>query len=340
MIITLRAGAPPETVASLAQGLDAAEVPFRDVTLAGSRYLVTSASWQGAPDLFRACAAAIEAVRPFATEYQLCTRAFQPANTVIDLGDGVVFGGTATILMAGPCAIESEDQVMRAAEHLVRTWGIKVFRAGAFKPRTSPYAFQGAELQGLKLLDKVRRTFGVKIITEVKDETHLDVVAEYADIVQVGTKSMYHFTLLAACGRLRKPVLLKRSFMATLKELLQAADFIMAGGNPQVILCERGIRTFEPTTRFSLDVGSAALLREISHLPLVLDPSHAVGIASLVPPVAQSAAALGVDGLLVEVHPNPAQARCDRDQALSFAQFDALVPRLRAICGAVDRTLI
>jgi 3-deoxy-7-phosphoheptulonate synthase len=340
MIITLKANVSAAGAEALSRALDTAGASFKDVTLEGTRHLVTSAAWKPDRALIEAHAAAIAGVVEMPTEYQLSTRRFREENTVIDLGDGVVFGTDRTVMMAGPCAVESEDQIMRTARRLVETHGIKVFRAGAFKPRTSPYPFQGAEFDGLRILDRVRRELGVKIITEVKDESHLDAVAEHADIIQIGTKSMYHFTLLARCGKIGKPILLKRAFMATLKEFLQAADFILAGGNHRVILCERGIRTFEPSTRFCLDLGSAALLKEMSHLPLVLDPSHAVGISAQVPLVTQASAALEVDGLLVEVHHNPPEARCDREQALSFAQFDALMPRLGAICRAIGRTLV
>jgi 3-deoxy-7-phosphoheptulonate synthase len=180
----------------------------------------------------------------------------------------------------------------------------------------------------------------MKIITEVKDTTHLAEVAEVADIIQVGTKSMYNFSLLAMCGQLKQPIVLKRGFMTTIKEFLQAADFILCNGNPKVILCERGIRTFEPQTRFCLDVCSAALLKELSHLPVILDPSHAMGIAAQVPLVAQSAAALGIDGLLVETHPNPAKAKSDKEQALSFEEFSQMVQVLDKICTAVGRRLV
>ena len=274
------------------------------------------------------------------SEHQLCARAFKPDNTIIDIGDDVIFGTDKTVLMAGPCSVESEQQVMRAAAFLREKLNIKVFRAGAFKPRTSPYTFQGLTSKGLELLAKVRERFGMKIITEVKDSTHLDEVADVADIIQIGTKSMYIFTMLQRCGQLDKPILLKRGFMATIKEFLQAADFIMANGNPNVILCERGIRTFEPMTRFSMDICAAALVKELSHLPLVLDPSHAMGLAAQVPDVTNASAALGVDGLLVEVHPDPSVAKSDKDQQLDFDEFTRLVKSARNVCQAVGRNLI
>lgn len=316
------------------QGVEARQVNWGDQTL-----LVTSAKWKGDVDYIQGVEG-VESVVEMGADYQLCTRKFQEQDTVIDLGDGIVFGRGLTVMMAGPCAVESEEQVMRTAEFLRSKFDIKVFRAGAFKPRTSPYTFQGLADEGLNILAKVRDTFGMKIITEVKDSTHLHAVADVADIVQIGTKAMYNFSLLAMCGQLDCPIVLKRGFMTTIKEFLQAADFILSNGNPKVILCERGIRTFEPQTRFCLDVCAASLVKELSHLPVVMDPSHAMGIAAQVPLVAQSAAALGVDGLLIETHPDPANAKSDKEQALSFDQFGQMVPVLDKICTAVGRRLV
>lgn len=282
----------------------------------------------------------VEDVFPSETEYQLCARTFSPQNTQISLADDVTFGSQQTVMIAGPCAVESEEQTLATAAYLRTEHDVRVFRAGAFKPRTSPYSFQGLGEAGLRILEKVRADFGMLIISEVKDVTHFDAVADVADIVQIGAKSMYNSALLERCGRLSKPVLLKRGFMTTLKEFLQAADVILASGNPEVILCERGIRTFEPQTRFSLDVCGAALLKRLSHLPIVLDPSHAIGIASEVPAVAQAAAALGVDGIMVEVHPDPPMAKSDRAQALSFEAFSTMTRRLQGICAAVGRELV
>ncbi|NER80026.1 MAG: 3-deoxy-7-phosphoheptulonate synthase [Leptolyngbya sp. SIO1D8] len=339
MIIKLNPGSTEATLSQLTQWFAQQDVEARQVTWENQTLLVTSAKWKGDVDYLKQLDG-VESVVEMGTEYQLCTRKFQNQDTVIDLGDGVVFGRGLTVMMAGPCSVESEDQVMRTAEFLRTKFDIKVFRAGAFKPRTSPYSFQGLAHEGLRLLEKVRDTFGMKIITEVKDTTHLAEVADVADIIQVGTKSMYNFSLLAMCGELKQPIVLKRGFMTTIKEFLQAADFILCNGNPKVILCERGIRSFEPQTRFCLDVCSAALMKELSHLPLVLDPSHAMGIAAQVPLVAQSAAALGIDGLLVETHPDPANAKSDKEQALSFEQFSQMVTVLDQICTAVGRRLV
>jgi len=260
-------------------------------------------------------------------------------RTIVNV-NGVNVGGTEVIVIAGPCAVETEKQAMDTAEFLVSKHNIKIFRAGVFKPRTSPYSFQGLEFDGLRILEKIRDTFGLKIITEVKDQSHLNEVAAVADIIQIGTKSMYLFNLLSDCGRLKKPIMLKRGFMSTIKEFLQAADFIMVNGNPDVLLCERGLRNFEPETRFSIDICGAALLKELSHLPLVMDPSHAMGRANQVPLVAQASAALSVDGLIVETHPNPSEAKSDKDQALSFNSFSSMMENVNSICCAVGRKLI
>ncbi|HHP7245821.1 MAG TPA: 3-deoxy-7-phosphoheptulonate synthase [Elainellaceae cyanobacterium] len=339
MIIKLSQASAESTLDQLMQWFAQQDVEARKVNWENQVLLVTSAKWKGDADYIRGIEG-VESVTEMGTEYQLCTREFQDQDTVIDLGDGVVFGRGLTIMMAGPCAVESEEQTMRTAEFLRSKFDIKVFRAGAFKPRTSPYSFQGLADEGLRILEKVRDTFGMKIITEVKDTTQLAAVADVADIIQVGTKSMYNFSLLAMCGQLKQPIVLKRGFMTTIKEFLQAADFILCNGNPKVIMCERGIRSFEPQTRFCMDVCSAALMKELSHLPLVLDPSHAMGIAAQVPLVAQSAAALGVDGLLVETHPDPANAKSDKEQALSFEQFSQMMAVLDPICTAVGRRLV
>ncbi len=339
MIIKISPTATNATLNNLNQWFAEQDLEVRKVELEDQILFVTSSKWKGDTSYLNSIEG-VESIVDTGTEYQLCTRKFQEQNTVIDLGDEIVFGRGCTVMMAGPCAVESEDQVMRTAEFLRTKFDIKVFRAGAFKPRTSPYTFQGLADEGLRLLEKVRENFGMKIITEVKDTTHLNAVADVADIIQIGTKSMYNFSLLNLCGQLKQLIVLKRGFMTTIKEFLQAADFILSSGNSKVILCERGIRTFEPQTRFCLDVCSAALLKELSHLPIVLDPSHAMGIAAQVPLVAQSAAALGVDGLLIETHPNPANAKSDKEQALSFVQFSQMVPSLDKICTAVGRRLI
>jgi len=313
------------------------DINYKQVNLFGKNLVITSSKIK--ENIFNDKSLEIE-VFDFDTEYQLSTRKFKKENTVIELDDEIIFGKNKTIMMAGPCSVESKDQAFKTAEYLKKKHNIKIFRAGAFKPRTSPYSFQGLRNKGLEILDMVRKEFNVKIITEVKDSTHLKEVAEVADIIQIGTKAMFDFSLLEMCGKLEKPILLKRGFMATIKEFLQCADFIMSNGNENVILCERGVRTFETMTRFSLDICSAALIKKISHLPLVLDPSHAIGIADYVGDMSVAASALGIDGLLVETHPNPEKALSDKEQALSFDQFTDLYNRSKKVCSAVDKILV
>lgn len=312
-------------------------INFKEVKLDSDNYLITSSKIK--QEVFGDLNEKV-VILNFDTEYQLCTRKFKSENTEIKLNDEIIFGKDKTVMMAGPCSVESKDQAFKTAEFLKSKHNIKVFRAGAFKPRTSPYTFQGLKNNGLKILDEVREEFDLKIITEVKDSTHLKEVASVADIIQIGTKAMFDFSLLEMCGKINKPILLKRGFMATVKEFLQCADFIMSNGNSKIILCERGVRTFETITRFSLDVCAAAMLKKISHLPLVLDPSHAIGLADHVGDMAVCAAALGIDGMLVETHPNPEFALSDKEQALSFDQFSNLYDRSKNVCQAVDRLLI
>lgn len=317
--------------------LKSKDISFKHVNLFKKNIIITSSKINND---FLNSIKSIEKTFLLDTEYQLCSRKFKQQNTIIKLSKDIIFGGDKTIMMAGPCTVESKDQVFKTAEFLKRKHNIKIFRAGAFKPRTSPYAFQGLEDKGLAILKDVKKKFDLKIITEVKDTSHLKEVAKVADIIQIGTKSMFDFTLLAECGKIKKPILLKRGFMSTIKEFLQCADFIISNGNEKVILCERGIRTFEPMTRFSLDLCSAAIIKKISHLPLVLDPSHAIGIAEHVSSMSAVSAALGVDGLLIETHPNPEEAKCDKEQALSFEQFTELYNRSDKICAAIDKKLI
>lgn len=232
----------------------------------------------------------------------------------------IEIGGNDFVVMAGPCAVESEDQLLRTADAVAEA-GARVLRGGAYKPRSSPYAFQGLGLEGLKLLQKARQATGLAIVTEVMSEEDVEVIAEYADIMQVGTRSMENYALLEALGSCERPVLLKRGMTATLEELLRSAQVIAMAGNLQIILCERGIRTFETATRNTLDIAAVPVLKTVSHLPVIVDPSHAAGVRSLVPVLSRAAAAVGADGLLVEVHPCPEQALSDGIQSLTFAEF-------------------
>jgi 3-deoxy-7-phosphoheptulonate synthase len=241
--------------------------------------------------------------------------------------DDIALGGGDFIVMAGPCAVESEQQLLDTAVSVARA-GARILRGGAYKPRSSPYSFQGLGVDGLKLLSKARDYTGLKVVTEVMSETDVDVVAEYADIMQVGARSMENFSLLERLGTCGRPVLLKRGMTATLEDLLRSAQFLVECGNPDVILCERGIRTFETATRNTFDVAAVPVLKTVSRLPIIVDPSHAAGVRALVPILARAAVVVGADGLLVEVHPQPDKAASDGDQSLTFEQFATMMADL------------
>ncbi|MGD0788931.1 MAG: 3-deoxy-7-phosphoheptulonate synthase [Terracidiphilus sp.] len=255
-----------------------------------------------------------------------CLKSARRRQTVVPVLD-LEIGGDEFITMAGPCSVETEFQLMATANH-VRRAGARILRGGAFKPRSSPYAFQGLGLEGLKILARAREESGLAIVTEVMSEDDVPVVAEYADILQIGARNMENFSLLEAAARSGRPILLKRGLVATIADLLRSAQLILDCGNPNVILCERGIRTFETATRNTFDVGAVVLLKQISHLPVIADPSHAAGHRDLVPALARVAVAAGADGLLVEVHPNPEKAWSDGDQSLDFAEFDGMMAAL------------
>ena len=303
----------------------------------GTFVLVTSSKVKSATDELKELS---EGIFVTDTDIQLASKQYQATKREIKIGDFSIGGKTNnSVVITGPCSVESEEQIESAAQLCVEL-GVKVLRAGAYKPRTSPYTFQGLGLEGLKLLDKMRSRYGLKIITEVRDSTHADEVIEYADIIQVGAKSMYDHGILRKCGKSKKPILLKRGFGTTLQEFVQSAEFILSGGNPNVILCERGIRTFETKTRFTLDLCGAAWLKEYTNLPIILDPSHAIGYAYGVPDLARSCMALGIDGLLIESHPNPKVAKSDADQQLNFEEFRALHASLKKVGDAVGYKVV
>lgn len=249
------------------------------------------------------------------------------------------FNSSNTVVIAGPCAVESEEQMEIVCKTLKST-GVRYLRGGCFKPRTSPHTFRGLGEEGLKIMAEMRMRYGLKIVTEVRDTKHLDLVAQYADVVQVGAKSMYDNDLLLACGELKKPIVLKRNFAATVKELVNAAEFITMQGNSDVVLCERGIRSFENSTRFTLDLCGVAWLKKNSDFPIVLDPSHAMGFAYGIPDLARACVAMGVDGLMVEIHPEPEKALSDASQQLNMRQFVEMHESLKPIAMAVNRHII
>ena len=279
----------------------------------------------------------VEKVLPILKPFKLASRDFRKENTVIDVG-GALIGGNRIAVMAGPCAIENKTLLVEIAKE-VKSAGANFLRGGAFKPRTSPYAFQGLEEEGLKYLAETRERVGLPVVTEVMDPRDIDMIVKYADILQIGARNMQNFRLLKDVGLCKKPVLLKRGISATIKEWLMSAEYIMSGGNHQVILCERGIRTYETATRNTLDLSAIPVLKQMTHLPVVVDPSHAVGKWDLVAPMAKAAVAAGADGLIIEVHSNPEEALCDGEQSLKPKSFKQLMDELRPIAIAVGRTI-
>lgn len=271
----------------------------------------------------------VEDVKRVQEPYKNANRKFHPDDTVIEIAPGIKIGGGNFQVIAGPCSVESEEQVCTVAK-AVKASGARLYRGGAFKPRTSPYAFQGMRSEGIRLLSKAKEQSGLPIVTEVMDISHLPLF-ENVDVIQVGARNMQNFELLKELGKIDKPILLKRGLSSTLQELLMSAEYIMAGGNEKVILCERGIRTFETAMRNTLDLASIPLLKEKTHLPVIVDPSHATGISSLVKPMAMAATAAGADGLMIEVHNNPAKALCDGPQSLTPEAFDDVMKSVNAI---------
>ena len=289
------------------------------------------------PDDFAMLPGVAEALR-VSQPFKLVSREVKEEDTVIDV-DGVQVGGRAITVMAGPCSVESRDQILETAR-AVKTAGASILRGGAWKPRTSPYEFQGLREEGLKLLALAREETGLKIVTEVMSTDTVPVVAEYADILQVGARNMQNYPLLERLGQIRKPIMLKRALSGTIKEWLMAAEYIVAKGNPNVMLCERGIRTFETATRNTLDINAIPVLKSLTHLPVIVDPSHGIGIRKHVAAIARAGVAAGADGIMVEVHPRPEKALSDGHQSLSFPEFDALMREVRVIALAIERPVM
>lgn len=280
---------------------------------------------------------AVERVVKVQEPYKRANRKFHPDDSIIRIGD-VEVGSNRICIIAGPCSVESEEQVLQIARSVSES-GALMLRGGAFKPRTSPYAFQGLKAEGLLYMKKARQATGLPVVSEITNPAQLELFMEYVDLIQVGTRNMQNFELLKELGRVRKPILLKRGFANTIEELLMSAEYIMSGGNPDVILCERGIRTFETTTRNTLDISAIPVLKSRTHLPVFVDPSHASGLAALVPPLAKAAVAAGADGLIIEVHNDPKHALSDGQQSLTPEAFAKLVKELRPVAEAVGRTI-
>ena len=279
----------------------------------------------------------VEVVMPILTPYKLVGKELKDKPSIIEIGEHSV-GGEEFMLIAGPCSVESREQIISVADHVKKT-GAQYLRGGAFKPRTSPYAFQGLEEDGLKLLREASRRSGLKIVTEVITPADVLLVAKYADVLQVGARNMTNYVLLKDLGKISKPVILKRGMSATIQDLLMAAEYIVSEGNPNVILCERGIRTFETATRNTLDLSAVPLIKERSHLPIIVDPSHATGVRNLVAPMSKAAIACGADGLMIEVHPNPEEAFSDGAQSLLPSEFGELAKELKKYMKLVGKRL-
>lgn len=280
----------------------------------------------------------VESVIPITKPYQLVSREYKRSDTIIEV-DGLKIGGEEIVIIAGPCSVESEEQLLISAQ-IVKNAGIKFLRGGAFKPRTSPYSFQGLGEDGLKILSKAKELTGLKIITEVMDVSEVEKVVQYADVIQVGARNMQNTKLLQHLGKINKPVLLKRSYSATLTEFLLSAEYILMNGNPQVILCERGIRTFVEYTRNTLDLNIVPAIKQISHLPIIVDPSHGTGRYEYIIPMSRAAIASGADGLLVEMHPKPEDANSDGEQSLKPEKISVLIHEVKKIAEAIGRKLL
>ena len=329
MLIVMQADATDAQIAHVCEVVT--ELGFKPHPMPGAtRTAIGITGNQGAvdPTRFESLPGVAEAIR-VSKPYKLITLDLRPEKTVVRIGDATI-GGDELAIIAGPCAVESHGQAFAVAE-MVRRSGARFFRGGAFKPRTSPYAFQGLGEEGLKILAEVREAYGLKIVTEALDESGVDLVERYADMIQIGARNMQNFSLLKRAGRSHLPVLLKRGLSAMLDEWLLAAEYIMSEGNYQVVLCERGVRTFAQHTRNTLDLASVPAIRRISHLPVIVDPSHGTGTAYMVTPLARAAVAVGADGLMIEVHNQPELALSDSAQALTLSQYAELVAEVRAI---------
>jgi len=332
MILHLKSNLDGNRVNEIVDTLNA--IHFNDN---GTDVLVTGSSLKVVPE---SITPDIEESWVFDNDIQLASKKYKKEKRIVKIGDTVIGGNSnSTVLIGGPCSVESESQIRESAE-MLKEMGLTTLRGGCYKPRTSPYSFQGMGLEGLKLLVKMREEFGLNIITEVRDATHISEVIEYSDVIQVGAKAMYDQGILRACAKTNKTVLIKRGFGTTLKEFVQAAEFVLSGGNSNVILCERGLRTFETNTRFTLDLCGVAWLQEHTNLPIILDPSHAMGYAYGVPVLSKACVAMGIDGLLIEAHPDPSVAKSDASQQLNHDEFRKLLKELKPVAESVGYKII
>ncbi len=339
MLVVMRHNASPDEIRRVVDmiqemGYEARPIPGRQRTSVG----LIGNDGQVERNLFQSLPGVLEVI-PVSHAYKQVSREWKEEDTVVTLPNGTTIGGADIVLMAGPCAVEGEEQILGIAETLAGI-GATVLRGGAFKPRTSPYSFQGLGVRGLELLAKARERTGMAIVTEALDTETADQVAEFADILQVGARNMQNYPLLRKVGRIGKPILLKRGLSATIEELLLAAEYVVAEGNPNVILCERGVRSFDTQTRNLLDLTAIPVVKSLSHLPIIADPSHGTGVRAKVTPMARAAVAAGADGLMVEVHPDPNHALSDGAQSLYPEQFGELVDQIRVIGRAIERDLV
>lgn len=332
MIIHLNKNISKEEAAKLASSNNAFHISSQ-----GKEVLITGS---GVKEVPTSLVDKVDESWSFPNDMQLSSKKYLSKKREVRIGNTVIGGDTKnTVLIGGPCSVESEEQIRTSSQMLVDL-GLTTLRGGCYKPRTSPYSFQGLGLEGLKLLVKMREEFGLNVITEVRDATHIDEVIEHSDVIQVGAKAMYDQGILRACAKTNKPVLIKRGFGSTLQEFVQAAEFVLSGGNENVILCERGLRTFETGTRFTLDLCGVAWLQEYTNLPIILDPSHAMGYAYGIPNLAKACVAMGIDGLLIEAHPNPKVAKSDAAQQLTHEEFKGLFEVLKPVAEAVGYKMI
>jgi len=333
MIIELKPSVSRDKANELGKQVKGIVVQDKDISC-----LVTSSKVKEIPS---AIAEFVARTHVMDTDIQLASRSYRSATRTVELGNGKTIGGNTgnTVMIAGPCSVEDVEQIAQTAT-LLNSLNIGVMRGGCYKPRTSPYSFQGLGIQGLKMLADTRTAHGFSIITEVRDATHVADVIEYTDIIQIGAKAMYDHGILRACGATRKPVMIKRGFGTTLQEFVQAAEFVLSGGNADVILCERGIRTFETKTRFTLDLCGVAFLKQYTNLPVILDPSHAMGYRYGIADLTRACTAMGVDGLIIEVHPVPEVAKSDAAQQLNHSEFRELYASLEAVANSVGRKII
>ncbi|MBA3444113.1 MAG: 3-deoxy-7-phosphoheptulonate synthase [Gemmatimonadales bacterium] len=336
MLIVMRHGAPEEDISRVAATIE--EMGYQARAMPGKqRTTVGLVGNDGRVDGSRLAALpGVQEIIHVTKPYKQVSREWKAETTVVRLRNGLTVGGDEVVVMAGPCSVESEQQILEAAR-AVREAGATVLRAGAYKPRSSPYSFQGLGRAGLELLARAREETGLLIVTEAMDAEEMDFVAETADIIQIGARNMQNYSLLKRAGRLGKPILLKRGLSATIQELLLSAEYILAAGNPNVILCERGVRGFDPATRNIFDLSAIAVVHGLSHLPIIADPSHGTGHRDMVIPMARAAVAAGADGLLVEVHPSPDRALSDGAQSLYPEQFDRMMKEARLIAEAIGR---